>query len=94
MCCIKHDQNHTMEYYETVKKKKYIYIHMSRKCSGVFFIFVKEKWKSKKTEQKTVLNLPKKGYDAKCVCVHTYMCVCTHTHTYAQLYLYPNMYLS
>ena len=72
----------------------YIYIHMSRKCSGVFFIFVKEKWKSKKTEQKTVLNLPKKGYDAKCVCVHTYMCVCTHTHTYAQLYLYPNMYLS
>ena len=37
------DQNHTMEYYETVKKKIYIYIHMSRQCSGVFFIFVKEK---------------------------------------------------
>ena len=67
-----------MEYYETVNI--YIYIYVSRKCSGVFFIFVKEKWKPKKTEQKTVLNLPKKGCDAKRVCAYIYVYMYTYTH--------------
>ena len=81
MCCIKHDKNHTTEYYETVKK-------IARKCSGVLSIFFfKEKWKPKNTEQKTVLNIPKKGCDAKCVYTYIYVYMYTHTHMYNSIYI-------